>query len=124
MFKHIVLGGGAYLGLHTLGALYELNKEKMIPNIETIYGTSIGSYIGLLLCLNIDWDDLLNYFIHRPWNKTFHPNMIKNFYKDKGFLDHSIFEISLGNLFLSKDLSLNTTFLELYTSKSNTSIRF
>ena len=115
MFKHIVLGGGAYLGLYTIGALYELNKEKVIPNIKTIYGTSVGSYIGLLLCLKIDWDDLLNYFIYRPWNKTFHPNMIKNFYKDKGFLDHSIFEISLENLFLSKDLSLNTTFLELYT---------
>ena len=28
MIKHIVLESGAYLGLYTLGALYELNKKK------------------------------------------------------------------------------------------------
>ena len=71
MFKHIVIEGGAYFGLYTLGALYELKKTTLIDNIETIYGVSIGSYVGILLCLKMDWDDILDYFINRPWNKTF-----------------------------------------------------
>ena len=111
MFKHIIIEGGAYFGFYILGALYELKKTPLIDNIETIYGVSVGSYIGLLLCLKMDWDDILDYFIHRPWNKTFSivPNM-KN-----GFFDQSFFKISLENLLLSNDLSLEPTFLELYT---------
>ena len=110
MFKHIVIEGGAYFGLYIIGAIYELKKSTLIDNIESIYGVSVGSYIGLLLCLKMDWDDILNYFINRPWNKTFTlPNNIK-----KGLLDQSFFKISLENLLLSKDLSLDTTFIELY----------
>ena len=116
MIKHIVLESGAYLGLYTLGALYELNKKKYykIEDIETIYGTSIGSYVGVLLCLNIDWDDLIVYFVDRPWHKSVKITPLVNFYGDKGFLDESIFKISLENLFLAKDLSLDVTFQELY----------
>ena len=55
MIKHIVIESGGYKGLYVLGALDELNKSKYynIENIETIYGTSIGSYVGVLLCLKM-----------------------------------------------------------------------
>jgi predicted acylesterase/phospholipase RssA len=116
MIKHIVLESGAYLGLYTLGALYELSKKNYykIEDIETIYGTSIGSYVGVLLCLNINWDDLIEYFVDRPWHKSVKIKPLVNFYRDKGFLDESIFKISLENLFLAKDLCLDVTFQELY----------
>ena len=115
MIKHIVLESGAYLGLYTIGALCELNKKKFynIEEIETIYGTSVGSYVGVLLCLKMKWDDLMNYYINRPWHKSIKIPPL-NFYNDKGFLDESFFNTSLENLFLAVDLSLDTTFRELY----------
>ena len=116
MIKHIVLAAGGYKGLNILGVLYELNKHKFydIENIETIYGTSVGSFVGVLLCLKIDWDDLLEYFINRPWHKSIKVPLITNVFSDKGFIDANIFSISLENLLLSKDLSLDITFQELY----------
>jgi len=116
MIKHIVLAAGGYKGLNILGVLYELSKQKFydIENIETIYGTSVGSYVGILLCLKIDWEDLLEYFINRPWHKSIKVPLLTDVFSDKGFIDASIFSISLENLLLSKDLSLNTTFQELY----------
>ena len=42
MFKHIVWGGGAYLGLHTIGALYELNKEKIVSLHRAAYTRQDG----------------------------------------------------------------------------------
>ena len=47
MIKHIVIESGGYKGLYVLGALDELNKSNFynIENIETIYGTSIVSYV-------------------------------------------------------------------------------
>ena len=115
MIKHIVMAAGGYKGLYVLGALYELNKKIYnIENIKTIYGTSIGAYIGVLLCLKMEWADLLNYVINRPWHKAFQIPSIARIFNDKGFADPSCFGISLENLFLSLDLSLNITMQGLY----------
>lgn len=116
MIKHIVIESGGYKGLYVLGALDELNKSKYynIENIETIYGTSIGSYVGVLLCLKMKWEDLLEYFINRPWHKAQKFPLITTMFSDKGLLDSSLFYVSLKNLFFSKDLTLDLTFQELY----------
>ena len=116
MIKHIVIESGGYKGLYVLGALDELNKSNYydIENIKTIYGTSIGSYVGVLLCLKMKWCDLLEYFINRPWHKAQKFPLITSMFSDKGLLDSSLFYISLKNLFLSQDLTLDLTFQELY----------
>ena len=52
MIKHIVLEGGGYKGLTTIGVLRVLNQKGYynIENIKTIYGTSVGAYIAILIC--------------------------------------------------------------------------
>ena len=49
--KNIVMAGGAYNGLYIIGALKYLIENSFfdINNIETIYGTSVGGFIGVLL---------------------------------------------------------------------------
>ena len=110
------MASGGYKGLNILGVLSELSREKFydIENIKTIYGSSIGAYVGVLLCLKMSWDDLLDYFINRPWQKAVKVPSITDFFSDKGFVDCSFFAISLKNLLLSKDLNLDITFQELY----------
>ena len=58
--KNLVLSGGAYKGFYTIGALNHLSKTEFykIENIEKIYGTSVGSFIGAVLCLKLNFDDI------------------------------------------------------------------
>ena len=116
--KHIILEGGAYLGISALGALSKLHEENFynIENIETIYGTSIGAFIGGLLCLKMKWSDLIEYVIGRPWHKIIHfsPEMLFNLVSKKGIFDITFFYQTFENLFKSKDLNKNITMKELY----------
>ena len=66
--KNIVLSGGAYKGFYTIGALKYLSENKFynIEEIEKVYGTSVGSLLGALLCLKLNWEDLIEYAINKP----------------------------------------------------------
>ena len=116
--KYIVLGGGGYLGLTTLGSLYELQDKKIydIDNIQEIYSTSIGAFIAIILCLKMDWGILIKYIKDRPWQKVFSitADMILNTVKKKGLMDNSFFNESLKNLLNSVDLTTDTTLQELF----------
>ena len=69
--KHIVLSGGGYNGLYMLGCINKLLEKEFIDisNVKTIYGTSFGALCGFMLCLKMDWKDIIEYFIERPWEK-------------------------------------------------------
>jgi predicted acylesterase/phospholipase RssA len=116
--KHIVLEGGAYLGISTLGALSMLQKEEFydIEQIQTIYGSSIGAVIGGLLCLKLEWADLLEYIRDRPWYKIlkFSPDQLFTMTANKGIFDSSFFYKTFNNLLQSKDLNNDISMKELY----------
>lgn len=116
--KHIILEGGAYLGISALGVLSKLHENNFynIDDIETIYGTSIGAFIGGLLCLKMKWSDIIEYVIDRPWHKIIHfsPEMLFNLVSKKGIFDITLFYQTFENLLKSKDLDKNITMKELY----------
>ena len=70
--KHLIISGGGTIGFRFLSALQTLNNENYwnINEIESIYGTSIGSMIGAMICLKYDWETLNNYLINRPWHDS------------------------------------------------------
>ena len=116
--KHIVLEGGAYLGVSTFGALSFLQKEGFydIKQIQTIYGSSIGAVIGGILCLKVDWNDLFEYIRDRPWHKIlkFTPDLLFTMAAKKGIFDSSFFIKTFNNLLQSKDLHNDISMKELY----------
>lgn len=118
MIKHIVLEAGSYMGFSALGALKKLNENQYykLEDIKTIYGTSAGAYVGILLCLNMKWDVLMDYIINRPWEKVvnINANMFLQLYTNKGLFDDTFFKRSLENVLLSKDLTLDVTLKEFY----------
>jgi predicted acylesterase/phospholipase RssA len=62
--KHLVIASGGPSGVTMYGALRLLNQEGVwnIADIKSMYGSSVGSFISLLLALNYDWktmDDFL-----------------------------------------------------------------
>lgn len=72
MFKHLVLSGGAHLGIAELGALLYLEEKKLFNNtdIEVYDGTSIGAIFSVLFSLGSTARDMVDYFVNRPWEQV------------------------------------------------------
>jgi len=116
--KHLVIAGGGPIGLQFLGTLEHLNEQEFwkLEDIESIYATSIGTFIGTCICLKYDWQTLNTYLIDRPWHDAFKLNgkQIFDAFYNKGLYDKKIIEIVFKPLLEAKDLSLNITLKEFY----------
>ena len=116
--KHIVIGGGGIAGLSYYGALRESAVLDIwnIDNIQTVYGTSIGAIIAVMLLLKYDWETLDNYLIKRPWQNVFKFDMytIISSINKRGIFDIKILEDIFTPLFSGKDISINITMQELF----------
>ena len=113
MIEHIVINGGGTTGLISYGALKYLFEQKFIhmDNIKSIYGTSIGAIVGVILSLRYDWVTLDDYFIKRPWDKVFkiEPDNLFEMYYSKGLFQFSIVREILEPLLSAKDLPQDIT---------------
>jgi len=120
VIKHLVISGGGPTGLLSYGAAKYLEKNKFwnIENIQSIYGTSIGAVIGIILSLKHTWETIDDYIVKCPWNTVLPLNTtfddVLNIYTNKGIIHEEFFDIIMKPLLLSKDLSLDTTMSELY----------
>lgn len=117
VIKHIVISGGGPTGFLSYGAAKYLAQQGFWShdNIETIYGTSIGSLFGAILCLKHEWDTLDDYIVKRPWEKVI-VNSLEMFelFAQKGVIKLKLLDDIMQPLLESKDLSINTTLLEFY----------
>ena len=116
--RNIVISGGGVDILSFYGALRESNKRGLwdISNIKSIYSTSAGSMLGVMLLLKYDWDTLDNYIINRPWQNVFKCNMysIIHSFQERGVFDIKIVEEMFLPLFKGKDISIDITMQELF----------
>jgi len=109
IIKHIVIPGGGPTGIQAIGALQHLEENGFwnINNIETIYSTSAGAIIAILLCLKFDWETINDYIIKRPWDEVFKlgVNQIFEAYSKKGFMIKILLKYFI-NLFLAPKIFL------------------
>jgi predicted acylesterase/phospholipase RssA len=73
MIEHLVLSGAAINGLMQVGILdylIETNVFKM-SDIKSIYATSAGALISILLLIGVSISEIKEYIINRPWEKFF-----------------------------------------------------
>jgi predicted acylesterase/phospholipase RssA len=118
MIKHLVISGGGPIMVQVLGAIQHLEKEDFVnmKNIESIYGTSAGAIVGILICLKFDWETINDYIIKRPWHDVF-PIKVQNIfdaYTKKGIFDIKTIEKCFKPLFDAKDISLDITLEDFY----------
>ena len=116
--KHIVLSGGGAQGFTFYGILREANKAGLwdFKNIQTIYGTSIGAFFAVILCLNFEWDILDDFLIKRPWHTVLKldlPAYLRVFEK-KGMVNKKIYENAVKPLFDAKDIPIDITMKDFY----------
>jgi predicted acylesterase/phospholipase RssA len=116
--KHLVISGGGPSMFQYISIIQYLDENKVIDlqKIESIYGTSAGSIVGVMLCLKYDWETLNDYMIMRPWHELFHIKISNIFeaYKNRGIFNKKVIEKAFKPLLDAKDLSINITLKELY----------
>jgi len=118
VIQHIVIAGGGATGLSYYGILKETHNKGVwkYENIKSIYGTSVGAVIAIILCLNYDWTTIDDYLIKRPWQNVYKFNMysIIESYHKRGIFDIKVLEETFSPLFKGKDISLDITMKEFY----------
>lgn len=116
--KHLVISGGGPIMVQILGAIQHLEKNNVVDmkNIESIYGTSAGAIVGVLICLKYDWETINDYIIKRPWHDVF-PIKVQNIfdaYTKKGIFDIKTIEKCFKPLLDAKDISMDINLEEFY----------
>lgn len=116
--ENIVISGGGLTLFTYYGILKESSKSNIwnINDIKTIYGTSAGAILSVLLCLKYDWETLDNYIINRPWEKVFNVDMYLLFetIARKGIFNISVIKEVFKPLFSGKDIEMDINFIDFY----------
>ena len=78
--KHLVISSGGPGGHMMYSVLRTLNLKGIweFKNIKTIYGSSIGSFISIIIALQYDWQVMDDYLIKRPWEKIYNSSSSTN----------------------------------------------
>jgi predicted acylesterase/phospholipase RssA len=116
--KHLVISGGGPIMVLVLGAIQHLEQNNFVDmkNIESIYGTSAGAIVGVLICLKYDWETINDYIIKRPWQDVF-PIKVQNIfdaYTKKGIFDIKAIEKCFKPLFDAKDIPMDINLENFY----------
>jgi predicted acylesterase/phospholipase RssA len=116
--KHLVISGGGPSMLQYISAIQYLceNNTIQIENIESIYGTSAGIIVGVLLALKYDWETLNDYILKRPWHElvNFKIHYIFDAYKNRGIYNKTIFEKAFKPLLDAKDIPIDISLKDFY----------
>ena len=116
--EHIVLSGAGHGIFSYIGAFGLLLKEEyiQIEKIKSIYGTSAGAMIAILLALNIEWKIVEEYFIERPWNELFlfETEHLLQIISQNGIWDENVIRKSVLPLFKLKDINIDITLKEFF----------
>lgn len=116
--EHLVISGGGPTGILAYGIASHLAKKGFwkLADIKSIYGCSIGAYMGVVLSLNYEWDWLDDYIIKRPWEKlvaTSTTHLI-DIYEKKCLINEHFFIEAITPLLKAKELKETITLKELY----------
>lgn len=116
--KHLVISGGGAAGFSYYGVLKQTQiKGLWYPeNIKTIYATSAGTFIAVIISLGYDWKTLDNYLIKRPWQNVykFELSMTIPSILNQGIFDQKHVYETFKPLFKGKDIPLDINLQDFY----------
>lgn len=116
--KHLIISGGGPIMVQILSTIQELERKEYLNmnEIESIYGTSAGAIIGILISLKYDWETINDYIIKRPWQDVF-PIKVQNIldaYSKRGLFDIKTVEKCFKPLFDAKDIPLDISLQDFF----------
>ena len=123
--EHLVLSGAAHGMYSYMGAFSVLIKHNIIniKKIKSIYGSSAGALLAVLLLIDIDIDVINDYFIERPWHELLKLDNFVNILSNYGLWNPEYMKKTFNPLFSMNDIDINITMLEFY-EKTNVELYF
>lgn len=118
--RHLVLSGGGEIGFSFFAALEASNQAGFwkIEDIETIYATSTGVLISILVAFTkfLSWETLRIFILKRPWDEVFNINAdnILGSFANCGIMGPQIVVEFFRPVARAADLSEDITMQELY----------
>jgi predicted acylesterase/phospholipase RssA len=118
VLKHLVISGGGPTLIHTLGAIQHLFENSIIDinTVESIYATSAGAVIAIILCLKFSWDVVDDYILNRPWHDLFdiNINVIFDSYSKRGLFNKKTIEKCIKPMFDAKDIDIEINMSDFF----------
>lgn len=112
MIDTLLFNGGGSLGISYIGVIKALEKLKILKNINTLCGTSIGSVFALMIVLNYNSSEMIHILKGFDIKKAFSLKMT-NFLKHGVYGNDKYVNRAIKAL-LSVKYSEDITFEELY----------
>jgi predicted acylesterase/phospholipase RssA len=116
--KHLVIPGGGPSGLQAIGILQTLSERGVwaLDDIESIYATSAGTLVAVILALKFGWEDITDYVVKRPWDKFVHFDLMTliGSLNSKGVFDKTLVYNFLKPFLLARDMDLDITMKAFY----------
>jgi len=111
--KILIFSGGGIKGIAYIGILKALTELKIIDNIHTFVGTSIGALILVLYIIGYTHEELYNFVIKFDFKKAKSINIFK-FLENYGLDDGNKFEYVINRLIKAKNIDPNISLEQLY----------
>jgi predicted acylesterase/phospholipase RssA len=117
--KHLVISGGGAAGFSYYGVLKQTQIRGLWKpeNIQTIYATSAGTFLAVIISLGYDWKTIDDYLIKRPWQNVykFELSMAIHSILNQGIFDQQNVYDTFKPLFKGKDIPLDINLQDFYT---------
>lgn len=116
--RKLILSGGGIKGIALLGSLKYLEEQKILENIDTYLGTSVGAIILSLINIGYSISELYKFVLKFDFTQM-HSFQYHKLINSLGINNHDRVDLVLNHLFSNKKIDTNITFKELYelTSK-------
>ena len=116
--RHMVISGGGHSLFKILGICETLHRHGFWKHedLVSIYGTSAGAMISIVLAMKFDWPVLYDYIITRPWKDAFKFDFhtFLEVYTTRGLFDKKKIAIMFKPLFDAKDIPLDISLRSFY----------
>lgn len=116
MIRNLVLSGGAMKGMSFVGALQHLDELGVLSELKNIIGTSAGSIVAFLLCMNFTISEIrctLIRFIQQYSKQEVNVDNLLNIYETLGIDNGSTLRSMLAHALFTKHKVYDVTFQEL-----------
>lgn len=98
----IVLGPGGVKGFLQLGALFALERVKMLDRVKSYTGVSVGAIISLLLCSGCEIKEIIQYAIETDLFRNLNHFSFEDMKTGTGFISNDSIKSKLMDVILSK----------------------
>ena len=116
--RHMVISGGGHSLFKILGICETLHRQGFWKHedLVSLYGTSAGAMISIVLAMNFEWPVLYDYLITRPWKDAFKFDFhtFLEVYTTRGLFDKKEIAIMYKPLFDAKDIPLDISLQDFY----------